>query len=439
MAALAQSLAGVRVVELARVLAGPWAGQTLADLGAEVIKVERPLLGDDTRAWGPPYARDAAGHEIADLPAYFLSTNRGKRSLAIDFARPEGAELTRRLIDTADVVIENFKVGGLERYGLDYRTLAARNPKLVYSSITGFGQDGPEASRAGYDFMIQAMAGLMSVTGQPDGSPGAEPMKVGVALTDVLTGLYATIGILAALPVARVTGQGAHLDVALFDVQVAAMANQALNFFVGQIAGTARQCASEHRAVPGLRRRRRTYRHRRRQRWPVRQTVRGGRRAGSRPRSALRHQPGAGRPSRRAGSRPRRSDRRDARCATGLPASRPSGFPPGRSIRLPRPSPNRRPRHAIFLFPCRCRRRPTAPAVGRFLAWPHRCARRGKFPGPWPPRHAWVKTLKRFCKAWVSITRRSPACAPAASSNAHKSGGNNRSPRGMIALDSRIA
>lgn len=230
--ALGHALAGVRVVELARVLAGPWAGQTLADLGAEVIKVERPQGGDDTRAWGPPYAKDEAGQTITDLSAYFLSTNRGKRSLTIDFAQPQGAELTRQLIDSADVVIENFKVGGLVRYGLDYATLAARNPKLVYASITGFGQDGPYASRAGYDFMIQAMGGLMSVTGAPENAPGGEPMKVGVALADVMTGLYATIGILAALPVARDTGQGKHLDLALFDVQVATLANQALNYLV---------------------------------------------------------------------------------------------------------------------------------------------------------------------------------------------------------------
>ncbi len=225
---LGHSLKGVRVIELARVLAGPWAGQTLADLGAEVIKVERPQGGDDTRAWGPPYAKDDSGEDIKDLSAYFLSTNRGKHSLTIDFARPEGAELTRQLIDTADVVIENFKVGGLVRYGLDYKTLSVRNPKLVYSSITGFGQDGPYAPRAGYDFMIQGMGGLMSVTGARDG----EPMKVGVALADVMTGLYATIGILAALPAARATGQGKHLDVALFDVQVATLANQALNYLV---------------------------------------------------------------------------------------------------------------------------------------------------------------------------------------------------------------
>lgn len=231
-AAPSRLLEGVRVIELARVLAGPWAGQTLADLGAEVIKVERPGAGDDTRAWGPPYAKDAAGQPIADLSAYFLSTNRGKRSVTIDFARPEGADLARRLIDTADVVIENFKVGGLVRYGLDYETLAARNPKLIYCSITGFGQDGPYAPRAGYDFMIQAIGGLMSITGAPDTAPGGEPMKVGVAVADVFTGLYATIGILATLPVARQTGRGRHLDLALFDVQVATLANQALNFLV---------------------------------------------------------------------------------------------------------------------------------------------------------------------------------------------------------------
>jgi len=229
---MAEPLEGVRVVELARVLAGPWAGQTLADLGAEVIKVERPGTGDDTRAWGPPFASDAQGANLAGQSAYFLSTNRGKRSLTLDFARPEGAALAGRLIDSADVVIENFKVGALARYGLDYEILATRNPRLVYCSITGFGQDGPDAARAGYDFVIQAMAGLMSVTGAPDGAPGAEPMKVGVALADVLTGLYATIGILAALPAARATGKGRHLDLALFDVQVAALANQALNYLV---------------------------------------------------------------------------------------------------------------------------------------------------------------------------------------------------------------
>jgi crotonobetainyl-CoA:carnitine CoA-transferase CaiB-like acyl-CoA transferase len=225
-------LAGVRVVELARVLAGPWAGQTLADLGAEVIKIERPGSGDDTRAWGPPFAKDAAGNPISDLSAYFMSTNRGKRSVTIDFAQPEGADLVRRLIDTADVVIENFKVGGLVRYGLDYENLVTHNPKLIYASITGFGQDGPYAPRAGYDFMIQAMGGLMSITGAPDSAPGGEPMKVGVAVADVFTGLYATIGILAALPVARETGRGRHLDLALFDVQVATLANQALNYLV---------------------------------------------------------------------------------------------------------------------------------------------------------------------------------------------------------------
>jgi crotonobetainyl-CoA:carnitine CoA-transferase CaiB-like acyl-CoA transferase len=222
------ALKGVRVIELARVLAGPWAGQTLADLGAEVIKVERPVVGDDTRAWGPPYAKDESGAEMPDMSAYFLGTNRGKESVTLDFAKPEGADLARRLIDTADIVIENFKVGGLAQYGLDYATLAARNPKLIYCSITGFGQDGPYAGRAGYDFIIQGMGGLMSISGMP----GGEPMKSGIAVSDLFTGFYATIGILAALHEARRTGRGKHLDFALFDAQVATLSNQALSYLV---------------------------------------------------------------------------------------------------------------------------------------------------------------------------------------------------------------
>ena len=225
---LSGALDGVRVIELARVLAGPWAGQTLADLGAEVIKVERPIVGDDTRAWGPPYAKDEQGNDRPGMSAYFLGTNRGKRSITLDFAKPEGAELARRLIDTADVVIENFKVGGLAHYGLDYATLATRNPKLVYCSITGFGQDGPYASRAGYDFIIQGMGGLMSISGMPDG----EPMKSGIAVSDLFTGFYASIGMLAALHEARRTGLGKHLDLALFDAQVATLSNQALSYLV---------------------------------------------------------------------------------------------------------------------------------------------------------------------------------------------------------------
>ena len=232
----AQALAGVRVLDLSRVLAGPWATQTLADLGAEVIKIERPGLGDDTRAWGPPFTTRTDG--TRGDSAYFLCANRGKKSVELDIASSEGAETIRKLAATCDVLVENFKVGGLKKYGLDYASLAAINPKLVYCSITGFGQSGPRAGQAGYDYMIQAMGGLMSVTGQPDGAPGAEPMKVGVAVVDLATGLYASNAILAALLHARATGQGQHVDIALFDVQAAMLANQATNWFVSGKAPT---------------------------------------------------------------------------------------------------------------------------------------------------------------------------------------------------------
>jgi crotonobetainyl-CoA:carnitine CoA-transferase CaiB-like acyl-CoA transferase len=227
---MAPPLAHLRVLDLSRVLAGPWASMTLADLGAEVIKVERPGEGDDTRRWGPPFASAADGSP-ADA-AYFLSANRGKRSVTIDFTRPEGQALVRRLAARADVAIENFKAGGLARYGLDWPSLGAVNPRLVYCSITGFGQSGPLSERAGYDFLIQGMSGLMSITGAPDGEAGGGPMKVGVAVSDVLAGLYATIGILAAVAHAARTGEGQHIDIALFDAQVAALANQALNHLV---------------------------------------------------------------------------------------------------------------------------------------------------------------------------------------------------------------
>jgi crotonobetainyl-CoA:carnitine CoA-transferase CaiB-like acyl-CoA transferase len=229
-------LAGVRVLDLSRVLAGPWATQTLADLGAEVIKIERPGTGDDTRQWGPPFTTRADGSR-GDA-AYFLCANRGKKSVALDIATPEGADAVRRLAADCDVVVENFKVGGLKKYGLDHASLSAVNPRLVYCSITGFGQDGPRAAQAGYDYMIQAMGGLMSITGQPDGAPGAEPMKVGVAVVDLFTGLYASNAILAALLHARATGEGQHIDIALFDVQAAMLANQATNFFVSGVAPT---------------------------------------------------------------------------------------------------------------------------------------------------------------------------------------------------------
>lgn len=223
------ALSHLRVLDLSRVLAGPWSGQILADLGADVIKVERPGSGDDTRAWGPPFLKDAQGENTSEA-AYYLSANRNKRSVTIDFTQPEGQRLVRELAARSDIVIENFKVGGLAAYGLDYQSLKAVNPKLIYCSITGFGQTGPYAKRAGYDFMIQGLGGLMSLTGRPDGEEGAGPVKVGVALTDILTGLYSTVAILAALAHRDQAGVGQHIDMALLDVQVACLANQAMNY-----------------------------------------------------------------------------------------------------------------------------------------------------------------------------------------------------------------
>jgi crotonobetainyl-CoA:carnitine CoA-transferase CaiB-like acyl-CoA transferase len=225
-------LRGVKVLDLSRILAGPWAGQLLGDLGADVIKVERPQSGDDTRSWGPPWLHDKAGNPTRDA-AYYFSANRNKRSLAIDISTPEGQSLIRELACRADVLLENFKVGGLKQYGLDAESLLELNPRLVYASITGFGQNGPYASRAGYDFLIQGMGGLMSVTGRHEREEGAGPQKAGVALTDVMTGLYTTIGVLAALAERDKTGKGQHIDVALLDVQVAALANQATNYLIG--------------------------------------------------------------------------------------------------------------------------------------------------------------------------------------------------------------
>ena len=232
---MAGPLSHVRVLELSRVLAGPWAAQTLADLGASVIKVEKPGAGDDTRTYAPPYARTRDGAESSES-AYFLSTNRGKRSVTIDFIRSEGQKLVQALAAQSDVVIENFKVGGLAKYGLDYPSLRALNPGLVYCSITGFGQTGPYSHRPGYDFMIQGIGGLMSITGEPDDHPGGGPVKVGVAVADVFTGLYAAIAILGALSYRDRTGEGQHIDLALLDTQVAVLANQAMNYLVTGVA-----------------------------------------------------------------------------------------------------------------------------------------------------------------------------------------------------------
>lgn len=223
------ALSHLRVLDLSRVLAGPWAGQILADLGAEVIKIERPGNGDDTRAWGPPFLKDPRGESTSEA-AYYLSANRNKQSVTIDFTQPEGQKLVRELAAKSDIVIENFKVGGLKAYGLDYESLQVENPRLIYCSITGFGQTGPYAKRAGYDFMIQGLGGLMSLTGRSEGEDGAGPVKVGVALTDILTGLYSTSAILAALAHRDQGGAGQHIDMALLDVQVACLANQAMNY-----------------------------------------------------------------------------------------------------------------------------------------------------------------------------------------------------------------
>lgn len=226
---MAGALSHIRVLDLSRILAGPWAGQILADLGADVIKVERPGPGDDTRGWGPPWIKNDQGQDTS-VAAYYLCANRNKRSITVDITQPEGQDIVRRLAAQSDVVLENFKLGGLKQYGLDYDSLKAVNPRLVYCSITGFGQDGPYAPRAGYDFLIQGLGGLMSITGRPDGEPGAGPMKVGVALTDILTGLYATNAVLAALAWREKSGEGQYIDMALLDVQVACLANQAMNY-----------------------------------------------------------------------------------------------------------------------------------------------------------------------------------------------------------------
>jgi crotonobetainyl-CoA:carnitine CoA-transferase CaiB-like acyl-CoA transferase len=219
-------LEGLRVLELARILAGPWIGQTLADLGADVVKAERPGAGDDTRGWGPPFVEGADGEPLS--AAYFHSCNRGKRSIEADFETPEGQAVIRRLAAHADVLVENFKVGGLKKYGLGYESLKEVNPRLVYCSVTGFGQTGPYAPRAGYDFMIQGLGGIMDLTGEPDG----EPQKAGVAYADIFTGVYGVIGILAALRRRDLTGEGAHIDMALLDTQVAVLGNQSLNYLL---------------------------------------------------------------------------------------------------------------------------------------------------------------------------------------------------------------
>ncbi len=228
-----RALAGIKVLDLSRILAGPSATQLLGDLGADVVKVERPNEGDDTRKWGPPYISDTAGNPTSES-AYYLSANRNKRSIAIDMATEEGRALIHRLLDHADVLVENYKVGGLARYGLSYEQLKDRYPKLIYCSITGFGQTGPYAERPGYDFLIQGMGGIMSLTGEPDG----QPMKVGVGIADVMTGMYAAVGILAALHHRKASGKGQQIDVSLLDSQIAWLVNGATNFLADGVLPT---------------------------------------------------------------------------------------------------------------------------------------------------------------------------------------------------------
>jgi len=223
-------LSHLRVLDLSRVLAGPWASQNLGDLGAEVLKIERPGAGDDTRGWGPPFLKDAAGRDTPEA-AYYLSVNRNKKSLTLDIAKPEGQGIVRELAAKCDIVIENYKVGALRKYGLDYERLSQVNPALIYCSVTGFGQDGPHAPRPGYDFVFQGMGGLMSITGERDGEPGAGPMRVGIAVTDVMTGMYATVAILAAVVHRERTGEGQYIDTALLDTIVAFSANQVVSWF----------------------------------------------------------------------------------------------------------------------------------------------------------------------------------------------------------------
>jgi len=225
----AAALDGIKVLDLSRVLAGPWCTQILADLGADVVKIERPGVGDDTRTWGPPFLKDAQGRDT-EQATYFTACNRNKRSVTIDMATPDGQALLKKMAAQSDIVVENFKTGGLKQYGLDHESLRAANPRLIYCSVTGFGHDGPHASRAGYDLMIQATSGMMSITGRPDEVPGGGPLRVGVALTDLFTGVYASSAILAALEVRHRTGEGQHIDMALLDVGMAILANQASAF-----------------------------------------------------------------------------------------------------------------------------------------------------------------------------------------------------------------
>ncbi len=289
-------LAGLRVLELARILAGPWAGQILADLGADVIKVERKGTGDDTRAWGPPFVPAADGGHLAS--AYFHCTNRGKRSIELDFDSAEGQRIVKKLASRSDVLIENFKVGGLKKFGLDYASLAPLYPRLIYCSVTGFGQTGPYASRAGYDLMAQGMGGIMAMTGTADGPP----LRVGVPVADIFSGVYSAVGILAALARREKTGRGGYVDTALVDSTVGTLAFQALNYLVsGEVPKRIGNAHPESGPLPGIPRRRRPRHHRHRQRRAVHQIVRPSRRARIGRSAGIQGQQGTACPSRRTG------------------------------------------------------------------------------------------------------------------------------------------
>jgi hypothetical protein len=384
------ALAGLRVLDLSRVLAGPWASQLLGDLGADVIKVEKPGSGDDTRGWGPPWLADGTGRPTTDA-AYFLCTNRNKRSLTVDMTRPEGQAILRELAAQADVVLENFKVGGLAAYGLDYASLAALNPGLVYCSITGFGQDGPYAARAGYDFLIQGMGGLMSVTGRAEGEEGAGPQKVGVALTDILTGLYAGNAILAALLHREKTGQGQHIDLALLDVQVACLANQAMNYLVSGQAP--RRMGNGHpNIVPYQDFPTRRWRHdpRHRQRRPVRALLRDRRPCRMGRRRALRQQCVARTASRRTDPAAAPGHGDEDQPPSGSPCWRTPPCPAVRSTTWPGSSLIRRSCIAACARTC-----PTPPAAWR-RRWPIRSAFRRRRSATARRRRCWARTQKRY-------------------------------------------
>lgn len=395
------ALSDLRVLDLSRILAGPWCTQLLADFGAAVVKVEKPGSGDDTRRWGPPFLHAANGEDVA---AYFLACNRGKRSIALDFTRAEGADLVRALAARADVLVENFRPGTLDRYGLDHATLHALNPRLVYCSISGFGQDGPNAQRAGYDAMIQAEAGLMSLTGEAGGAP----VKVGVAVSDLMCGMYAASAILAALQARHTSGQGAYLDIPLFDTQVAWLANQGLNYLVGaevpQRLGSAHPNIAPYQvfatadghlmlAVGNDAQFRRFCDAAGCPRWP-------------RMRASVTTPP-AWRSARRWSSRWRRGCACAAHASGWMRWPR-STCPAARSTTLPRCSTIRR--RAPTRWPSACRIRSSV----RCRSLPTRCGATARRCAPRCRRRAWANTPRPCWPNWVWKRRVSPHCAPPA-------------------------